>query len=179
MQQYFDCHPPGTWAHLVVDVLLNVGCRISDGLAIGPRNLSGKELHYTSQKTNVDVDLLLPDGFYGRVNHVYTYGRRFIYHPKNNRAFESYRQFYYEFDKALKLANLPRNAQGVRKTAHGLRKTCATRLANRGLSASQIQARQGWQTLEAAELYVREADRKKLGTSEAIDFDALIDAAPS
>ena len=166
--QFKRYYPPGTWEYTVIDVLLNTGCRISDALALGPRNLQGRHLHYVAQKNKVAVDLTLPESFYNRLTHVTKRKRRFICHPKTNRAFRDYDQFYHYFKKALKRA-------GINKTCHGLRKTVATRLANAGFSASVIMAKMGWKRLSSAEIYVTEANRKKLGSSDAYDFDAQQD----
>ena len=163
--QFKQYYPPGTWEHNVIDVLLNTGCRISDALALGPRNLDGHHLHYVAQKNKVAVHLTLPESFYNRLTHVTKRKRRFICHPKTNRAFRDYDQFYHYFKKALKRA-------GINKTCHGLRKTVATRLANAGFSASVIMAKMGWKRLSSAEIYVTEANRKKLGSSDPYDFDA-------
>src|SRR5262249_35001104 len=47
-------------------------------------------------------------------------------------------------------------------TAHGLRKTAATRLANAGCSTDQIKAITGHQTTKEVERYTRAADQQRL-----------------
>ena len=49
--------------------------------------------------------------------------------------------------------------------AHGLRKACATRLAEEGATAHQLMAWFGWTTLKDAERYTRAASKKKLTQS--------------
>lgn len=47
-------------------------------------------------------------------------------------------------------------------TAHGLRKTGARLAAENGATAHQLMAIFGWDTLKQAEVYTREADRRRL-----------------
>jgi site-specific recombinase XerD len=53
-------------------------------------------------------------------------------------------------------ANLPHCA------GHGLRKAGATRAAENGATAHQLQAIFGWRTLSQAEVYTRAAEQKRL-----------------
>jgi hypothetical protein len=48
------------------------------------------------------------------------------------------------------------------KNSHGVRKAAATRAAERGASAHALMAMFGWLSLPQAELYTREAERKRL-----------------
>lgn len=53
-------------------------------------------------------------------------------------------------------------AAGVEKSAHGLRKLAATRAADNGATVYQLMAIFGWKTISIAEVYTREADRRRL-----------------
>jgi site-specific recombinase XerD len=51
---------------------------------------------------------------------------------------------------------------GVKKSAHGVRKIAATTCADNGATVHQLMALFGWKTTQMAELYTREANRKRL-----------------
>jgi integrase len=69
-------------------------------------------------------------------------------------------------------------AAGVRKSAHGLRKAAASRVAEAGASEAQLMALFGWTDPAMARLYTRAANAKKLalqaakmdGVSEVVDL---------
>lgn len=51
---------------------------------------------------------------------------------------------------------------GVSKPAHGLRKAGAVRAAENGATTQELMALFGWVNVKEAELYTREADRRRL-----------------
>ncbi|RPD37443.1 integrase, partial [Candidatus Liberibacter solanacearum] len=59
-----------------------------------------------------------------------------------------------------KKADLPNQC-----TAHGLRKAGATIMANAGVSSHELMAMYGWSKLSMAEIYTKEADKKKLSSN--------------
>lgn len=63
--------------------------------------------------------------------------------------------------RAIRAADQAGKVAGVKKTAHGLRKTRATVLAEGGATASQIAAWTGHKTLAEVEHYTREYDRMR------------------
>jgi integrase len=56
---------------------------------------------------------------------------------------------------------------GVPGSPHGLRKAAATRAANNGATAAQLEAMFGWRGGGMAALYTRKADRAKLARDAA------------
>lgn len=56
-------------------------------------------------------------------------------------------------------------AAGIFKSAHGVRKIAATTAADNGATVHQLMAIFGWVTTQMAELYTREANRKRLAHS--------------
>ena len=50
-------------------------------------------------------------------------------------------------------------------SAHGLRKAAAVELAENGASASELCAIFGWSKLETAEIYIREANKRKMAAN--------------
>jgi enterobacteria phage integrase len=73
---------------------------------------------------------------------------------------------------AIKKAGLPLDCK-----PHGLRKTLGRRLADAGCSAHEIMAVLGHKTLEEAERYTRDADRRRGGRSAIAKLEGL-KAAP-
>jgi integrase len=53
-------------------------------------------------------------------------------------------------------------AAGIKKSAHGIRKIAATRLAENGATIPQLNAIFGWSGSQMASLYTQAADRKRL-----------------
>jgi integrase len=53
------------------------------------------------------------------------------------------------------------------KNSHGVRKAAATRMAERGASTHTLMALFGWLDIKQAELYTREAERKRLAREHA------------
>src|SRR5262249_10859974 len=51
--------------------------------------------------------------------------------------------------------------------SHGVRKAAATRMADRGANAHALMATFGWLDIKQAELYTRQAERKRLASENA------------
>src|ERR1700722_1716166 len=74
---------------------------------------------------------------------------------------------------------------GIPGSAHGVRKIAATRAANAGATAAQLETIFGWQGGTMASLYTRAADRRrlalgamhKLGGRQTMDEAATTEAA--
>ena len=56
---------------------------------------------------------------------------------------------------------------GITKSAHGCRKIAATRAADNGATVYELMAIFGWTNTATAEVYTREADRKRLARQAA------------
>jgi integrase len=56
---------------------------------------------------------------------------------------------------------------GVKKSAHGVRKIAATTAADNGATAHQLMAIFGWTTIQMAEHYTKEANRRRLARDAA------------
>jgi integrase len=56
---------------------------------------------------------------------------------------------------------------GVNKSAHGVRKIAATRAADNGATVHELMAIFGWKTIAMAEIYTREANRRRLALESA------------
>jgi integrase len=51
--------------------------------------------------------------------------------------------------------------------SHGIRKAAATRMAEKGANAHALMATSGWLDIKQAELYTRDAERKRLARENA------------
>jgi len=166
IEAYEARHPIGTKARLAMDLLLYTGVRRSDVHRLGPQMERAGELHFTefkgrNKKPKARVIPILPDlrksidatvplGLLAYL--VNEWGKPFTVAGFGNKM----RQW---CDEA-----------GLKgRSAHGLRKAGATRCADRGATVHQLMALYGWMTLEQAEVYTREADRRKL-SREGVQF---------
>lgn len=156
--------PIGTTQRAIFEVLHWTGARISDAVRLGP-GMVRKEgvLVFRQQKTgepaNVPWTCTLPgyveaadrDMMLAAIAHLS--GQMTFLATRHDRT-RSGKSIGGDVSAAAKLA-------GVKKTAHGLRKTRATALAEGGATASQIAAWTGHKTLAEVEHYTREYDRMK------------------
>jgi integrase len=159
-----DRWPIGTTQRAIFELLHWTGARISDAVRLGP-GMVRKEgvLVFRQQKTgepaNVPWTCTLPayvdaadrDLMLAAISHLA--GQMTFLATRHDRT-RSGKSIGGDVSAAAKLA-------GVRKTAHGLRKTRATVLAEGGATASQIAAWTGHKTLAEVEHYTREYDRMR------------------
>lgn len=170
--------PMATQQRLAMELMLFVGCRICDAVRLGPGMVDKDEgwLRFTQKKTKGDVEIplnrTLPD-FADHETHaqlVYAMDARAAKHmtwlvtaygsARSEKAASNW------FSKACRDAGL----KGVnRRTAHGLRGTCATRLAERGASTHQIGAWTGHESLSEIEDYTKAAARRALLSGNKAD----------
>lgn len=152
--RFQERHRPGTRADLALSLLLYTAQRRSDVVHMGWQHVDGDTIKVRQDKT--DVPLVIP------------------MHPELKRALASLPRtnltflmtekgapftkagFGNWFRKQCDLAGLPQCS------AHGLRKSAATRLANAGCSTDQIKAITGHRTLAEVARYTRAADQQRL-----------------
>ena len=160
--------PCGSWERLCMEVLLASGARAGDALNFDSSNLiQGNQLKYISGKTGVQVHIQLPKHVTALLFHV-KHGWPLIYNSYKGDKIK-YNTFYGRFRKACKAA-------GIKKTAHGLRKTFATRLAEQGKTEYEIMAAGGWKTPTVAALYVKEFERSQAGLQATLEIEANLKA---
>ena len=159
-----DRWPIGTTQRAIFELLHWTGARISDAVRLGP-GMVRKEgvLVFRQQKTkepaNVPWTCTIPefadaadrDMMLAAIAHLS--GQMTFLATRHDRT-RSGKSIGGDVSAAAKLA-------GVKKTAHGLRKTRATVLAEGGATASQIAAWTGHKTLAEVEHYTREYDRMR------------------
>ena len=158
IERYQHHHPIGTKARLALELLIYTGARRSDVVILGRQHLRNGELSWVQHKgrqkkrTVVTIPVLpelmkiLEASPTGDLTFLVTeFGR-----PYTAAGFAN------TFREWCKEAGLKD------RSAHGVRKAAATYLADRGATAHQLMAIFGWSSIKQAEIYTREADRKRL-----------------
>lgn len=145
-----------TQERLAFELLSNLGARSGDIICLGAHNVIGKRLHYKSQKTGVDVTVIMSEDLQKAIAARQFSGLTFIVQPQKKKPFPDYRQFSNWFQKRARRL-------GIRKPIHGIRKTVACRQLEGGANVPQAMATQGWISPATLLAYAREMDREKIG----------------
>jgi integrase len=146
-------HRPGTRAHLALALSVYTGQRRSDVVRMGWQHIDGNLLSVTQDKTGTFLKVPMHPKLVAAINIM----------PRTNFTFlltESCSPF-----SAAGFGNWFRdrcNEAGLEHcSAHGLRKACATRLANAGCTPEQIRAITGHKTLSEVARYTKAADQER------------------
>jgi len=168
VDQYRAAHPIGTMPRLAIDMLLFLGLRRSDVIVAGRQHVKDGVLSIKTKKTGTWVYLTICTELAGSINATKT-GEMAFLTSATGRPFASAQSFGNWFKTQCRVAGLP-----SRCAAHGVRKTGATIAAENGATAHELMAMYGWSRLEMAELYTKEADKRRLakGASERIANNA-------
>jgi integrase len=147
-------HPLGTRARLAFSLLLWTGQRRGDVVLMGRQNVKGGWLTIAQKKTGARVEIPVRTELRAAIDAF----------PNNNMTF-----LITEFGKPFAPAGFGnwfkqvcREAGLEKCAAHGLRKACATRLAEAGCTAHEIMAITGHKTLREVTRYTEAADRHGL-----------------
>ncbi|MBR0698224.1 site-specific integrase [Bradyrhizobium lablabi] len=156
-------HPVGTKARLALEIMLNVGARISDACRIGRQHEGEGRLKFVAWKgrnksktrRTIDVPILpelahaLSSAPTGDMTYlVNDLGRGFTINGLGNKMRDW-----------CDAAGLPQCS------AHGLRKASAVIFAENEATAPELCAIFGWSKLETAEIYIREANKRRMTTN--------------
>jgi integrase len=158
IEQFEANHPRGSKPRLAIALLLSTGARRSDAVKLGRQNVRDGWLRFVTTKGSgrrrtevcipilpelqAELDQLLP------AQMVFLMTERG--HPYCREGFGNW------FKRQCRIAGLDHCS------AHGLRKASATRLADVGATPHQLMAVFGWESLKVAELYTRQANRRRL-----------------
>ncbi|WLA58524.1 tyrosine-type recombinase/integrase [Bradyrhizobium diazoefficiens] len=156
---YREHHKIGTKARLALELMLNVGARISDAARIGRQHeaegwlkfVAWKNRNKKSRKTiecpiTRDLTAALAATETGDLTYlVNDLGRAFTINGLGNKMRDW-----------CDAAGLPQCS------SHGLRKAAAVIMAENGSTAAEMCALFGWSKLETAEIYIREAQKRKM-----------------
>lgn len=156
VEQFESTHPIGTKARLAMALLLYTACRHGDVIRLGPANLVDGRVRFVQAKNEhrnpVAIDIPLHPDLANVLAGTETGAETFLV-TQYGRPF-SHGGFGFWFRTCCQEAGVPGRA-------HGLRKALATRLADGGATAHQIQAWTGHTTLKEVERYTRAAARGK------------------
>lgn len=160
VDQYRRHHAIGTMARLAIEIFLNVGARISDAARIGRQHESKGWLKFVAWKNRnskksrktiecpitKDLRAALAATPTGDMTYLVTVqGQPFTINGLGNKMREWC------------------DAAGLNHcSSHGLRKAAAVILAENGATAAELCAIFGWSKLETAEIYIREAQKRRM-----------------
>jgi integrase len=146
-------HEPGTKAHLALSLLLHTGQRRSDVVRMGWQHIDGNLLSVIQDKTGASLKLPMNPKLKASIANIYRTNLTFLLTeagaPFSAAGFGNW------FRDRCNEAGLPHCS------AHGLRKACATRLANAGCTPEQIKAITGHKTLSEVARYTKAADQER------------------
>ena len=146
--------PVGTRERLAFDVLLYTGLRRGDAVAAGRQHVRGGILTIKTEKTGEIVSIPVLPALAASIQAGPTGDLAFIAGEKGRPMVKE------SFGTWFRLACIAAGLKG--RSAHGLRKAAATRLAEAGATVAQLEAWFGWRGGNMASLYTRKADRARL-----------------
>lgn len=164
--RYLDVHRDGTIAHTAFMLMLCTGAARGDVVTFGWRNIVGDRLVYRREKTKNSggVEISIPISTFPELK------RLLDSLPRDSFTFLETK--YGKARSANGLGNLMRAAcdkAGLPEcSAHGLRKRCATRLANAGCTPHQVAAITGHKSLAMVQRYTRDAERAGLADAAVV-----------
>ncbi len=146
-------HEQGTRAHLALSLLLHTGQRRSDVVRMGWQHIDGNMLSVTQDKTGAFLKVPMHPKLKAAISNMHRTKLTFLLTeacaPFSAAGFGNW------FRDRCNEAGLPHCS------AHGLRKACATRLANAGCTPEQIKAITGHKTLSEVARYTKAADQER------------------
>jgi integrase len=158
IERYRARHALGTRSRLALELLLGTMAARCDAVWLGAQHATGATVSYRRGKTGVAVEVPILPELLEAIDAM----------PERNLTFLMTEQ-----GKPFTPAGFGNwfrdqcNAAGVSKSAHGLRKAGATRLAEAGATDHEIMAWGGWKTLAEVKRYTEAANRKRLALQGA------------
>lgn len=157
---FYQKHEVGSQARLAMDLLLFTGLRRQDVYRIGPQHVRNDVIEYRAQKNGEELFIALHPILKAALGNVRSGHMAYLVTPVHGRPFKSAAAFGNWFGKMCVDA-------GVSGRAHGIRKSTAQRLAERGGSNQELKALFGWNSDAMASLYTRKADRRRMALAAA------------
>lgn len=160
VQAYRATYPLGSRERLALEIAINTGLRRGDIARLGRQHVRNGVIEIRTEKTGVQLFIpILP-----KLEEALAAGpvgdMVFICDKRNGRPIrkESLGTLFRTWAKAA----------GVTKRLHGLRKLCATMIADDGASELELQALFGWITNNQSAVYTKEANNKRLALRAAM-----------
>lgn len=145
--------PVGTIERVWFEVLLNTGLRRGDAVRVGRPHLKDGALVIQTEKTGMHVAIPVTGSFLDTMQRGPTGDLTFICGERGLPLTKE------SFGNVFRKACL---AAGVDKSAHGIRKLAATRIAEAGATVAELEAIFGWTGGTMASLYTKTVDRTRL-----------------
>jgi integrase len=158
IEQFERAHPLGSRERMAFALLLHTGQRRSDVIRMGYQHIQDGMLRVRQEKTGAELEIpingQLAEAIAAFSSRNLTFLTTRLGRPFSPVGFSNW------FGLACDDAGLP-----SRCTAHGLRKSCARRLAEAGCTEHEISAITGHASLQEVQRYTRSADQKRLAIS--------------
>ncbi len=150
--------PAGTKERVWLHVLLYTGLRRGDAVMVGRQHVRDGVATIRTEKTGTEVNITILPPLAETLAIGPTGDLAFIAgadgRPLTKETFGNY------FREAC-------NDAGIKKSAHGVRKLSATRVAEAGATVAELEAMFGWSGGTMASLYTKSADRRRLAAQGA------------
>jgi integrase len=152
--RYEERWPIGTRERVMLDVYLYTGLRRGDAAVVGKQHVRNGVISLQTEKTGQWVHIPLLD----------VLKRTLDAGPTGDLSFNATSRGTPRVKESLGNAFKDACVQAgiLDKAAHGLRKAAATRAADNGATAHELMAIFGWIDIKEAEIYTRNANRKRL-----------------
>jgi len=157
IEQYEKRWALGTKQHLALALMLYTGFRRSDAVRVGRPHIIDGGFVLTTQKTDDELAIPLHPKLVEAITAMKVIGTTTFLVTEYGRPFTA-AGFGGWFREQCDKAGLPHC------TAHGLRKAMGRRLAEVGLSNTQIKAVGGWKSDAVVAIYTRGAEQKRLAS---------------
>ena len=160
----------GTMERTAFELLSTLGLRESDLICLGPDNIKGDIIEYTSIKTKTLVTVALPDNLKQALDAMGTHGRTFVVSERSQEPYKTTNNFYRWFRKTCRRIN-------ITKAPHGLRGSMAIRLLLSEHNYQQVMAFGGWRSVATVKSYAEDINWVELGLS--VESDRLKPVTPN
>lgn len=159
VEAYRNHHKIGTKARLALELMLNVGARVSDASRIGRQHESEGWLKFVAwknrnKKSRKTIECPITAELRAAIDATETGDLTYLIN---------------DLGKAFTIDGLGNkmrdwcDAAGLPQcSSHGLRKAAAVIMAENGATAPELCAIFGWSKLETAEIYIREAQKRRM-----------------
>jgi integrase len=152
-------HALGTKPRLALEIMLNVGCRISDAAHIGRQHESAGWLKFTARKNRnrksrkvIELPILLD--LARALDATATGDMTYLVSDLGTP---------FSIERLGHLMGQWADEAGLTNcTSHGIRKAAAVALAENGATAAELCAVFGWSQLATAQIYIDEANKRKM-----------------
>jgi integrase len=161
IEKYRAQYPLGTRARLALELLYGTIQRRGDIVGLGRQHVRDGVVSLRQQKTGTQVDIPVLEELQVAIDAM-PKGDHLTFLVTETGKPYSPSGFTGWFREQCALAGLPKQ-----RSAHGLRKAGATRLAEHGCTDHEIMAWGGWATLTEVKRYTAAANRKRLALAAA------------